>query len=171
MLLLVTLGALSGTGCLIAEAPDYGAPRRTTPIIDRLSVFPEPAFMVELYDDEPKPFVMTIFSEDAGEDVVGSVVLNYGTNREERFLTVRISPRAADQPKEMRITLRTPDDVAIPKGCHSLTVFVMHFNSYDILTDLPRNGSDGDVATVTWWLDANKDQPGSPLPCPTAGTL
>jgi hypothetical protein len=166
MLLFAALGALSVSGCLIAEAPDYGEPRRTTPIIDRLSVVPQPIFQVELMRDEPKQFSMTIFSEDAGEDLVASYFLNYKTPRQQEGDVMVLSPRAADQPKDLTFTFTPTKDV--PKGCHSLTLFVMHLRSYDLSTQQPIPlKSDGDVATVTWWLDVLVEDTSQALECPT----
>lgn len=167
MLLLATLGSLSGTGCLIAEAPDYGAPRRTVPVIDQGSVLPQPVFELKLRRDETKRFSMTIFSEDAGENLVATYVLNYDTTRQAKGEVIEIAARAADQPKDLSFDFTPSKDV--PKGCHSLTLFVMHLGSYSLSERLPNDKSDGDVAAVTWWLDVSVEDATLPLECPTPG--
>ena len=53
---------------------------------------------------------------------------------------------------------------------HTLTLFVMHESNYDKGTQLPVPiQSVGDVATVTWWLNANPGQPGESVECPKLG--
>src|SRR5262245_53986101 len=101
MLLLVALGSLSGTGCLIAEAPSYGRARRTVPVIDDSTVVPQPTSFVEYKKGDPAlPFNLNVYSEDAGESVVAAWVIDYSTPDALRLgATTEVPARAADQPK------------------------------------------------------------------------
>jgi hypothetical protein len=167
VLLLATAGALSSTGCLIAEAPDYGEPRRTTPMIDHESIEPDPWFVVEVTPELPvPPFQMTVRSEDAGEGLLAVPVLNYGIpDRQEVLFAFEAPARAADQPKTVRVEI--PLAELLPLGCHTVTVLVMHTSSFDYTTGLPRDVvSDGDVASVTWWVQATTPPDGPEKPCP-----
>lgn len=168
MLLLAALGSLSGTGCLIAEAPDYGEPRRTTPVIDQDSVYPPPNFVVEVQPDEVEvKFSMTVRSEDAGEQIWAARIIDYemGDPREIRTGPTQVPARAADQPKELNFDFKR--DERIDKGCHTLTLLVMHETSYDLSNDQPLDDvSDGDVAAITWWLDVQTNDTTTPVPCP-----
>jgi hypothetical protein len=167
VLLLATAGALSSTGCLIAEAPDYGEPRRTTPMIDHQSVEPKPWFVVEVTPDSPEfTFQMTVRSEDAGEGLLAVPVLNYDVEgREEVLFAFEAPARAADQPKT--VTVKIPLAQLLPLGCHTVTVLVMHTSSFDYTTGLPREVvSDGDVASITWRVQATTPPDGQEKPCP-----
>jgi hypothetical protein len=166
MLLFAGLASLSGTGCLIAEAPDYGAPRKTTPVIDQGSVVPQPTNIVIAQRGVPLTFDMTIFSEDAGDILVASYFLNYKTKREAKLGIDLIPPRAADEPKDHSYTIIPGNDY--PKGCNTVTLFLTHYASYDAngTTQLPiPKKSDGDVATLTWWLDVQGSDTSAPIEC------
>lgn len=166
MLLLAALGSLSGTGCLIAEAPDYGAPRKTTPVIDQGSVVPQPTSIVIAQRGVPLTFDMTIFSEDAGDILVASYFLNYGTSRQAKLGIALIPPRAADEPKDHSYTITPGNDY--PKGCNTVTLFLMHYASYDAngTTQLwNKDKADGDVAALTWWLDVQGSDAVAPIEC------
>jgi hypothetical protein len=44
----------------------------------------------------------------------------------------------------------------------------MHESSYDLSRDLPdENAPNSDIASVTWWMQVETNQPGDALPCPT----
>ncbi len=170
MLLLVTLGSLSGTGCLIAESPSYGEPRRTAPVIDDLSVFPQPTSVIKLTSAEKDlSFSMTVRSEDAGEDVLGVLVLDYKVmdpKREQSLgVCAQLPSRAADQPKPLTCTY-TPDG-RLERGCHSLTLFVGHASSFNLTKGVPiPEVSDDDIAAITWFIQVDfGDNP--PWECPT----
>jgi hypothetical protein len=172
MVLFVALGALSATGCLIAEAPDYGEPRRTTPVIDSQSVDPPPYFQVKiLRSDVPRQFTMTVRSEDARERLRASLVIDYEMTgkpgipgRQYVMDAVYVPARAADEPK--KVTLEFLPDIRIQNGCHSLTALVMH-DSSATADGLPIDDvSDGDVASVTWWIELDPNMPGERVGCP-----
>jgi hypothetical protein len=167
VLLLATAGALSSTGCLIAEAPEYGAPRRTTPMIDHLSATPPPRFIVEVKPESPKfTFQITVRSEDAGEDLLAVPVLNYEhPERQEVLFPFEVAARAADQPKTVNVDI--PLAELLPLGCHTVTLLVMHTSSFQYSTGLPiKEVSDGDVASITWWVRAETPADGPEKLCP-----
>lgn len=169
MLLLATLSTPSLTGCIIAEAPDYGEPRRTTPVIDWKSVTPNPVYRLTVRpEDPPVPFTMTVRSEDAGQSLYAVPVLNWHIkDREEILRPFEVPARAADQPKNVRVEL----DLAalLPQGCHTITILVMHTSSFKAMTGLPIDGvADDDVASITWWADALTPVDGEVKPCPVA---
>jgi hypothetical protein len=168
MLLCVALGSLASTGCLIAEAPSYDQPRRTVPVID--SVTPQPSHLLEIVSDataQPfsQPFTFQVYSEDAGEPLVASLVVDYLTARQYVLTAIDLPARAADEPKNVALTFKP--DPRVPDGCHSLTALVMHESSATA-EGYPIKVSDRDVAEVTWWvfLDTGPDDP---VDCPRRG--
>jgi hypothetical protein len=168
MLLVTALGSLSGTGCLIAEAPDYGAPRRTTPVIDQTTTTPEPIYRINTRTgDSEQEFTMKVRSEDAGEALYAVAVLNKDVeDRQHITLPRKVPPRAADQPKT--VVVRLDLDALLPTGCHTVTILVMHASSFDVTTGLPiKDAEDDDVASVTWWVDAQTNIINEIQPCPT----
>jgi hypothetical protein len=166
-MLALVLGSLSGTGCLIAEAPTYGAPRRTVPVIDDLSVTPPPSLFLYIQAGARQEFNMTVRSEDAGESLIAAWVVDYGHPMRAIPLgaTQEVPPRPADQPKTL-----TPYFVPnglVTKGCHSLTLLVMHHSSYNDVTRSPyEDVADDDVAAITWFIDVETMGGGEPVPCP-----
>jgi hypothetical protein len=173
MLLVTALGSLSGTGCLIAEAPDYGAPRRTTPVVDQSKITPAPIFPIKTrLGDSPQHFIMTVRSEDAGEALYAVPVLNKGggDEREQILLPRDVPARAADEPKNIDIDL--PLEALLSTGCHTVTIMVMHTSSFQVSRGLPfETAVDDDVASVTWWVDAQTRIINEIQPCPTPGGM
>jgi hypothetical protein len=164
-MLALVVGSLSATGCLIAEAPSYGAPRRTVPVIG--DVNPLPSLFLNVRTGERLPFTMNVRSEDAGESLVAVWVVDYEHPREVRLgPTKEVPPLAADQPKLLGCDFIP--NALVTKGCHSLTLLVMHKSSYDIFALGPTDrGLEDDVAAITWFVNVENDGSDTPVSCPT----
>jgi hypothetical protein len=165
MRLCVALGSLASNGCLIAEAPSYDQPRRTVPVID--GAHPQPSRLLEIVSDVSAPpfsqlFTFQVYSEDAGEPLVASLVVDYLTDRQAVLTAIDLPARAADEPKHVSLTFKP--DPRVPDGCHSLTALVMHESSATA-EGYPIRVADRDVVEVTWWvfLDTGPDDP---VDCP-----
>jgi hypothetical protein len=113
-------------------------------------------------------FTMTVRSEDAGEQLLASHVIDYEAGpRQLAFGPTQVPARAADEPKTLSFDFNW--DIRISKGCRSLTVLVMHESSYDLARDLPiKPVPSNDVAAVTWWMDVKTNETGDALPCPVS---
>jgi hypothetical protein len=170
-MLALVVGSLSATGCLIAEAPSYGEPRQTVPVIDDLSVSPPPSLFLYARTGEDKPFGMKVRSEDAGESLIAAWVVDYrdvaGAVKRELPLGAaqEVPPRPADQPKTLSPHF-VPNGL-VTKGCHSLTLLVMHESSYNVVTGLPIAEAFDDVAAITWFVHVETEGAGEAVPCPT----
>jgi hypothetical protein len=167
-MLALVLGSLSGTGCLIAEAPTYGAPRRTVPVIDDLSVTPLPSFFLSVKSGVAQRFSMTVRSEDAGESLIAAWVIDYEDAQERELplgVAAKVPARAADQPKTL--TCDFIPDSRVTKGCHSLTLLVMHERSFDDVKRLPLDDAKDDVAAITWFVQVETLGSGDEAACPT----
>jgi hypothetical protein len=105
---------------------------------------------------------MTVRSEDAGEALYAVPVLNFRTDRQELIVPIDVAARAADQPKTVRVPLEL--DALLPAGCHTVTIMVMHTSSFSAALA----GTSDDVASVTWWVDAQTPVDGQVKPCPIA---
>jgi hypothetical protein len=114
---------------------------------------------------------MTVRSEDARERLRASLVIDYGMTgmsgipgRQFVMDAVYIPARAADEPKTVKLEFQP--DIRIDNGCHSLTALVMH-DSSATADGLPADElSDGDVASVTWWIELDPNLPGERVGCP-----
>src|SRR5690348_3149900 len=92
VLALSALTPLSATGCIVADAPDYGSPQRSS-ILMYNPVPTNPASLQALTRNDPSPtaYGATTKSEDAGEQFVAIYVVDY-KHANERFLDTYVMP-------------------------------------------------------------------------------
>ncbi len=172
MLALTAITPLFSSGCLVADAPDYGPQQRTPPVIDPLSVIPNPGLFFTQTYLKKRSFSLTVHSEDAGEDLWAPLYVDYS---DPKLLSWQIdyplAASSADKAKSLSFDWG-PNQLIAP-GCHSLTLLVVHDSGYDFITRLPvPKKSDGDIAQVTWWMTIPKDpdDPRVPKECPSQET-
>jgi hypothetical protein len=156
------------SGCLVADAPDYGGPQQTPPYIESSSISPPPYFMITVFEDMvSQPFAFRVYSEDAGEKLVTAFFQDYGLADDRPLDDQEHPPSTLDEPRLISVSVdlnRIPDN-----GCHQLTLLVMHESTWDTATDRPiPSKAQHDVTSVTWWLDVrpDPDNPATLSDCP-----
>ena len=158
------------TGCLVADAPEYGPPQQRPPVINFEGVIPSPYDLLVIEDQALRTFTVPVRSEDAGEELVGTLVVDWQ------------QPPSQLQVHDREIPASSFDDVSrsyqaewipdITPGClHTLTALIMHKSNFDDGPDLPKPNVQWDVASVTWQLNvvSDPDQGGVIVVCPNVG--
>ena len=165
--------AFGSSGCLITDAPSFGAPVKTRPILANLQPRPEVAHEIPfqpgsdrsalLYAPGPR-ISFDVISEDLGDDLEVLVILDF-----EGFDSL-VNPRAlcntTIDPGTLNSEARPfncPTDVNLKfpnlrPGCYTFTAVVSH--RLHLFTANPV--TPGDVATATWFYqvgDTGKDPP------------
>ena len=163
--------ALSSSGCLVANAPDYGGPQQTPPRIESTTIQPSPLALITVTENmADTPFTFKVYSEDAGEELIVAFFPDYGlVENLDRLDDQPFPPSTLDKPRTVSIPLdldlEYPDD-----GCHQLTLLVMHESSWDPKKDRPfPDARTEDIASVTWWLNVRPD-PANPATLPSCPT-
>jgi hypothetical protein len=163
--------SVSTTGCLVADAPEYGPPEQRPPVINVQGVTPTPYALIVVPEDPVAIEIrVPVRSEDAGEALKGTLWLDYLLEDPEWYRDREIPPGSFDQLDRFYSTpFQADDDVSA--GCHTLTALITHKSNYDDMTKLPIDSSSFDVASVTWWVNVrptNLGMPGTLEGCPTA---
>jgi hypothetical protein len=159
------------TGCIIPEAPEYGAPPPTPVFIEADSIFPNPTSL-QHYNNVPGrvEFRMTVRSEDGDQQLISVLYLDYkhqgGTYLEHK----NYKPLTFDQERLISWTHDLPDP-KIGQGpeCHTFTVTVLHESGWDSENNVQK-GSPSDLASVTWFASFNDDGTALVENCPNAST-
>lgn len=163
------LATLSATGCIVADAPEYGSPQRS-PIYMFLPVPTTPAALKQLSsnDTSSTAFGATLKSEDANEQIVVNFIVDY-TQKNQRFLDSQVLQPYTferDRPVAYHVTVAR-DFPQSANTCHSITLLATHYTSWDQGTK-QFTGPQEDLSTMTWFVAIDDD--GSTLlsKCPSA---
>jgi hypothetical protein len=162
-MLAVVVGSTSlATGCLVAEAPEYGPAQQRPPVVYAEQVTP-PLYRLYVFDPgaPPMPIVVPVRSEDAGDDLVGSLWVDWHMP-DRKPLPVWDYPIPAssfDDDKRSWSFSYGPDDNIEPNCGHTLTLLLMHASNYDARKKVPKEDAGWDVASVTWQLNVFPEVP------------
>lgn len=171
--------AFAAWGCIVPEAPDYGPPSTSAPVVDGYNAFPTNIYAQPLHRSvlNQVKFDVPFRSEDAGEEVWAGVYIDYTRASGEVVLPDfdrRFEPSTYDD-LSRRISFRIQGSPAI--GCHTLTLFVTHLRN-TLENDvgeryLDEDAAKGDLGVATWFINVFEDEdlPVNTLPrCPTPNT-
>lgn len=160
------------SGCIIPEAPDDGAKRRSPIFIVDSSISPDPRNLAVIDRNEPAAgptFTLTIYSDDAGEGLY--VLLFFDHDRFDQFRYP--AGQTLDKPRTISYTVDRADP-RLGLGCHAFTLVVLHEDGWD---DVAKRfiGNPTDLASVTWftYVKDSSDPAAVPPPvtaCPSSET-
>jgi hypothetical protein len=162
------------SACLIPEAPQYGAPEKTPVFIIDSTVDPNPRELLKLVlpeDRGTQSFGFKVRSEDANEEVVAVLYLNYKHEGGLLLMQVNYDPLTFNEERTISLGWKVPDERVDTPGCHAVTLMVLHESGWD---DLKKEviGTPSDLASVTWFVSL--EELGKPLAvlssCPDSGT-
>jgi hypothetical protein len=168
VLALSTFATLSTTGCIVADAPDYGAPQRSP--IFMFNPHPAPGSLQFLTREpaDPVEFGATIKSEDAGEQLASVLYFDYKHRGEHVYdENIPLPPLTIEQERPVKFYVDGSRSFLEPKTCHTVTLMVMHLSSYDQETNQFKGPPD-DRASVTWFASVDDDGTILLKDCPTA---
>ena len=155
--MLAALSSLSTTGCIVAEAPDYGPSQRTPIYLS--DPHPTPSNL-QVLDDKSGPqsisFGVTFRSEDAGEGVISVMYIDYKhLPPQQAKLDKHYHPASTfDNPRPVTYPVAASSFAGRDEVCHSLTLMLMHESGWDDQNNVPR-GTPSDLATITWFTSVN----------------
>lgn len=154
---LLLLAPLFTTGCIIAEAPEYGEPQRTP--IFMSDPTPSPANLQVLLNTQPFPtaFTVTVRSEDAGDRLHSALYVDYKQRTPVKQSLVEHHSHPAStfsNPRPITYLVSPNSLFFLGAVCHSLTLMVMHESSWDDAALAPK-GAPEDLAQMTWFVSVN----------------
>ena len=158
VLSLLALTGAGSSGCLVAEAPEYGPPRKTTPVIDWQSVDPPPYQILK-----PIPptqlFSIPVRSEDAGDGLVVYGYVDYLNGSYPGALFMDEWPFEPSPTSEHDLSFAWTIRGDISPECHQVTIFVTHASNYGLgVNGGPNGGVDpNDIASISWWATFDPD--------------
>ncbi len=162
------------TGCIIPEAPEYGAPPQTPVFVEADSIFPNPTSL-QHYQNAPGQQVnlrMTVRSEDAGQQLISVLYLDYKHKGGIYLDHKNYKPLTFDKERVISWTRGLPElNIGQGPECHTFTVTVFHDNEQNWDSDTNTQiGTPPDMASVTWFASFNDDGSGLLADCPDAST-
>ena len=172
MLCALPLAALLTSGCIIPEAPEYGAPRQTPVFIDDGSINPNPRSLLHLTntDGNSVQFKVTVRSEDAGDDLISALYSDYKHDSGLLLYDDSYKPETFDDERPISYQLRFRDSrFGDGPECHAFTLLLLHAQGWDFDHRQPK-GAPSDLASVTWFASFNDDGGGLVSSCPSAAT-
>lgn len=171
MLALSTLAALQTTGCIVADAPDYGSPSRSP--IFMYNPVPNNPGSVQLLTRQPIPptvaFGASVKSEDAGEQIFAALFFDYKHEGERKFDSRVLPPLTIETERLVSFVITPSRDFPMAKTCHTITLLVTHLSSWDQVNN-KLTGPVEDQASVTWFASVDDDGTTPVASCPTSAT-
>jgi hypothetical protein len=161
---LLSLASLSGTGCIVAEPPDYG-PAQRSPIF-MYNPFPNPYSLQVLKQASTGTppvsttvrFGATVRSEDAGEQIVALCYFDYNHAGSSYIFPKVLPPLTLEDERQIAFDITPSRDLGV--GCHTITIIVMHYSSWN--QDAAKfDGPPDDLAQETWFVSVDDGPDGS----------
>ncbi|HEX6275646.1 MAG TPA: hypothetical protein VFZ53_21540 [Polyangiaceae bacterium] len=174
-MLLGSLGcAATATGCLVAEAPEYGPPQQRPPVVEWQQIKPTPEKVVLLNESLLSMDInVPVRSEDAGDDLLGALYLDLDwlDPGPESYVIYKPVPASSFDDLERSWTFTFVPDNGVAKRCgHLLTLLIMHESNFDYDKVAPKANASWDVASVSWRLNVYPDDANFIAICPPEGT-
>lgn len=163
------LSVFTMVGCLVAPPPESGEPEKRRPELDLIGAIPSINGVHPLpFDPTPQTSIsVKVRSEDAGEDLLAVFYLNWNVPSAERQLQPRKQIPASVWDDTERFITYTWSYGEESSGCKVLTMLVTHEDNWSRLSDRPI--ADSDVALASWTFNLG-DDPNDPTTlrsCPT----
>jgi hypothetical protein len=162
------------TGCLVAEAPEYGPAQQRPATIDFQSVTPSLYNVIVFDDNIPKPINVPVRSEDAGDKLQGTLWVDWESLTQTPILIWdEPVPASSFDDVSRSWSQSIGPDPGVTRGCgHTLTLLLMHESNYDFNLAKPKdNAPSWDVASVTWQINMFPKDPAVIEPCPQEGLI
>lgn len=173
---------MSISGCLVTSTPDFSEPEQTPPFLVPATAEPRPTEVLIVRPQgatlPDTAFSAELRSEDAGQDVLGALLIDYGAEDElgkpyaDRVRFATLPARTLDAVETRVARAELPGSYWSNRpGCHTVTMIVTH--EFDAVSGCPERLEDS--SQITWFVYAC--QVGEPCPldgddvlaCPDSG--
>jgi hypothetical protein len=155
----VGLTMLVSSGCIVAEPPTLDAPQKTPPFLFLNEADPSITAIKKVAPDTTVPISVPVRSEDAGDQLFGSLFVDFGSTNELSVDQGLLPPSTLDEKRVISMNWRLrPTDA----GCMQLTLLVTHLANLD---EGFRPRDSADLALATWWFQVG-DVPFASDKCP-----
>jgi len=169
--LATTVVALSATGCLVSDPPEYQDAERTAPMLQRSLAVPAPTEILPVSLGDSVTFTVPFRSEDGGVAPVALLMLDYTIRGQESLLGLlqQSASDFQDTSRSFSITATFSADSRnrVNPGCHQISMVATHLDNLD--TDLLPVGLE-DTDVITWWAeitDPNNPESSTLDSCPS----
>jgi hypothetical protein len=145
-------------GCLVDDPPPYDPPKKTPPRLDYRRADPLLDGVLTARTGDSLTFRIPVASEDAGDNLVGFLLLDYSaaSTRPPDILTIpQVLAASTADDTSRAFGLDWLVDTHGAPGCHRVTLRVTHRSNLDILT--PNVVDKSDLAEAYWWLNIDSD--------------
>jgi hypothetical protein len=166
--LVSALSAMLVAGCLFPGPPEYRSPDQTPPHLWQPN--PPTTEILLVKSNKTRPFTASVRSEDAGEDLLAFLYLNYLNGPSESLQRgVAIIPAGTMDDMSRQVSMNwTVPERPTPGTCEQLSMVVSHQSNFGP-DNYPIKPEDIDV--LTWWVDINDaDQTLAQCPRSAGGT-
>ena len=141
------------SSCLIEDPPPYTEPQQTPPRLDLRRAVPLIDQIIVRARGESVPFNVPVASEDAGDDLLAFLLLNYtGESSGAPILASARVPASTLDDTDRVIALDWSIDSRVSRGCQRLTLQVSHVSNMDF-DHLPLVFDKSDLAIAVWWAN------------------
>jgi hypothetical protein len=170
---LVTAAASMLSGCLVDDPPPYVPPAKTPPRLDYSRAEPGLDQLLILNSGDLVTFKMPVTSEDAGDPLYATVLLDYVADSAMFGPTVS-SPMPASTLEDKKRVFSLPLSIwnKIEAGCHRFTLRVTHQSN--LVLDKPgfQVIDKADLAEAFWFANINvaAEDAGKLVDCPSGGS-
>jgi hypothetical protein len=139
-------------GCVVSDPPEYGVARQTPPFLDLGQAEPQVFVLREVPSGDQQTFKVGVRSEDAGDELLAQLYLDYLISEPPPLLNfVRVPPSTFDDTsRKIEIPFLVPNR----PGCHQVSMVVTHSSNLGP-TNKPIVPSD--VGIATWWVSIDED--------------
>jgi hypothetical protein len=155
------------TGCVIPNY-EYGPARQSPVFVLDSSIAPSAVTPLLLKEqDTPVHLTLTAFAEDAGDELMSALYVDYKHQGGYYLLSHRHGTEAIEVPRPIEYDFNRG---LPPEGCHALTVMLFHESEWDD-ANFQIVGVPPDLASVTWFVSIAADGHSAPLAsCPDVST-
>lgn len=175
---------MTTSACLVTASPSLEERKQTAPFLLAETAFPDPRLLLVLKNGSSQKFRVSVVSEDAGEQVHGQLVLDYGYPgtggltpfRQTVGLYKTLEPGTLDDGPR---NLDSDWPVETSTGCHNVAFFASH--EFDNDTGCATDPADFDYVLWTVFVcnamdgsccdpDLPPDEGGCSISCPQFDT-
>jgi hypothetical protein len=158
------------SSCIIEDPPPYSEPKQTPPRLDLRRAAPpyDQVLIVKL--GERVTFNVPVSSEDAGDKIIGLLLLDYAGQDDLTDIARGEAPAATLDDVDRNLIVDWPVAASATKGCHRLTLLVTHRDNYFFGKGLTNKADSAVAPWNVFVIDPDDQNVPAIVDCPVATT-